>query len=115
MPTPEMQALIRDGETLNKEKQLYTRNLSEILSKVPEEIKKDHKSFISSYFRAQLRIAKGQRKRAAEILNGLDRKTGFAEFEEEHASLLAAIDIAVRGSSNRKDSLGEPLTPLFRL
>lgn len=115
MVTREMDTLVKDGESFSKERTLYVGNLSEISARIPEEILRKYKNFIFSYFRAQLRIARGQDKRAREILNGLDKKTGFLEFEEKNESLLAAIDISVRGSSNREDSRGDKIKPLFEI
>ncbi len=73
------------------------------------------RNVLKSYYRAQLRIARGQKTRARKILNGLDDNQIFINLEEEHPDLLAAIDIAVRGSTNHRDFKGDPIKPLFRL
>lgn len=115
MVTPEIKLLIDNGETLQETKHSFVRSWADISSKIPPEIHKGMENLLKDYFRAQLRIAKGQKKRAAAILKGLDKKTGFLEFEESNQPLFAAIDFAVNGRSNRRDELGEQIEPLFRL
>jgi hypothetical protein len=115
MTTAEMNELIHDGKSLKDEARLYAKGLSDISSKIPQDVLRENENFIKTYFRAQLRIAKGQNTRAKEILNGLDKKTGFLKFEEKNEPLLAAIDIAVRKTTNRKDERRNPIEPLFRL
>lgn len=69
---------------------------------LPKDVDPHHKRFLKGYFRAQLKIADGQKVRAREIFDGLVKKKGYEEFEEENQALLAAIDIVVRGFTNRK-------------
>ena len=78
------------------------RSWSELSSYLSEDINPHDAKFIRTYFRAQLRIAEGRNKKAGEIFRGLDKKVGFKDFEEANNPLLAAIDIVVRGSTNRK-------------
>ncbi len=93
----------------------YVRCWSDIASHLPNDFKPRYNDFVRGYFRAQLRVAKGQRVRAREIFKGLDRRRGFKEFEKDNQSLLAAIDIVVTGKSNRSDDLKRPIEPLFRI
>ncbi len=78
------------------------RSWSELSSYLPEDVNPHDVKFIRTYFRGQLRIAEGRKKKAREIFIGLDRKVGFKDFEEANSPLLAAIDIVVRGSTNRR-------------
>ena len=82
----------------------------QIVSHLPEDFDPHHKKFVKQYFRAQLRISRDQKTKAARILSGLQKKVGFLDFEEENESLLAAVDLAVRGSTNRKN-----VEPLFKI
>jgi len=68
-----------------------------------------YEKFLRSYFDGQLRIAEDRRVDAKEILDGLAKKTGFEEFEEKNQTILAAIDIVVTGSTNRKRGLREEI------
>lgn len=70
---------------------------------------------LEGYYRAQLRIARGKTTKAHNILRSLDKNVIYQRLEEEHGDLLAAIDIAVRGKSNRRNFKGDPIEPLFRL
>lgn len=88
------------------------KSWSELKSYIPQEIKPEHMNFLETYFRVQLRIADGRREKAKEIMNGLAKKTGFYVFELNNERLFAAIDVVVRGSTNRK--LGEE-KPAFNL
>lgn len=72
-------------------------------------------NLLKDYYRAQLRIARGQKIRAKGILGGLIKDKIFLSLEEQHEDLLAAIDFAARGGSNRRNFKGEPVEPLFRL
>ncbi|MGB6839239.1 MAG: hypothetical protein WBE27_03165, partial [Microgenomates group bacterium] len=75
-----------------------------------EDVDPHYERFLKGYFKAQLRIADGQKVRAREIFDGLVKKKGYKEFEKENQALLAAIDIVVRGFTNRKPIGG----PRFR-
>ena len=87
-----------------------------VFSHIPEDLLMEgRENILKDYYRAQLRIARGQKIRAKEILNGLDKNQIFLNLEKEHEGLLVAIDIAARGKSNRRDFKGEPIEPLFRL
>ncbi|MEK7112808.1 MAG: hypothetical protein AAB875_05790 [Patescibacteria group bacterium] len=109
-----IERLVENGETLKEVKHLYARSWADISSKLPEDFSPHYENFARSYFRAQLRIAKGQKRRASEILRGLDKKAGYLEFEQSNLPLLTAIDLAVRGTTNWSDNLGKPVVPLFR-
>jgi len=107
-----------DGEllsTLGITKERLAKHWSDINLQLPEEFNPHYRSFIRDYFRAQLRIEEGNRKKASRILSGLDKRPGFTQFEFKNEQVLAAIDIAVHGSTKRVDELGEPLKPSFKV
>lgn len=87
-----------------------------VFSKIPNDLLVGgRENVLKSYYRAQLRIARGQKIRAKEILNGLNDKQIFIDLEEKNPDLLAAIDIAVKKTTNRRNFKGDPIEPLFRL
>ena len=107
---------IPEEETsLVKEKNSYVRHWSMIVSELPEDFSPHYLGFVRDYFRGQLRIARGQRKKAKRIIDGLVKRTGFVEFEDQNQPLFAAIDIVVRGSTNRRDFKGKQIEPAFRI
>lgn len=110
-----IERLVENGESIQEVKTLLTSSWAEIAAHLPRDFNRHHKDFVRTYFRVQVRIAKGQKKRAREIFRGLEKKTGYNEFEEVNKPLLAAIDVAVRGSSNWVDESRKPIQPLFRL
>lgn len=99
------------GET----KQRLAKHWSDITLHLSDEYNPHYKSFIRDYFRAQVRIEEGNRKKAGRILSGLDKRPGYMEFEAKNEHLLAAIDIAVHGNTNRVNELGEPVKPSFEV
>lgn len=101
--------------SLVKEKNSYVRHWTMIVSELPEDFSPHYLGFVRDYFRGQLRIARGQRKKAKRIIDGLVKRTGFVEFEDQNQPLFAAIDIAVRGSTNRKNFKGDPVEPSFTI
>jgi len=88
---------------------------ADIAAKLPVDFNPHYNNFARTYFRVQLRISRGQKRRASEIMRGLVERTGYKEFEENNMPLLAAIDIAVKGSSSWQDNLKNPIRPLFTL
>lgn len=48
-------------------------------------------------------------------MKSLQNVTGFMEFEDSHEPLFVAVEIAVRGSTNRTDKLKNIIKPLFRI
>ena len=96
-------------------KKELARNWAMISACIPEDLDPHYKNFVRGYFRAQVRIEAGDKKRGRRILEGLDKITGFKEFEDSNQELLAAIDIAVRGRTNRVDEIDNPIEPLFVL
>jgi hypothetical protein len=87
----------------------------EIEAQLPKDIGTDKEKLIRGYYRMQKRIALGQLVRAKELGQLLDKIPCFEEFENENEKLFAAVDIAVRGKTNRRDDNNRPLEPLFRL
>ena len=78
-------------------------------------LREGREGVLESYYRAQLRIKREKIRKAGKILKSLDKNEIYQRLEEEHGDLLAAIDIAVRGKTNRRNFKGEPIEPLFRL
>jgi len=81
----------------------------QVLSKLPENFNPHYIRFARQYFRVQLRIEQGNAIKARRMMKGLQNKEGYLEFEDANQSLLAAIDLAVRGKTNWDDK------PLFRI
>lgn len=101
-------------ETLSEHKRLYSHSWADVSSYLPEDLDPNFKKFVRDYYRAQLRIANGAHKKAKRILDGLDKRHGFREFEMKNQPLLTAIEMAVRGNSTRVDPMtGEKVKPLF--
>lgn len=111
----ERNILIENEESLAKAKQAYVRCWADIEARLPEDFNPHYKGFAKTYFRFQLRLARGQRIKAGRIFSGLMGRKGYQKFEEENKPLLAAIDIAVKGRTNWQDDLKRPIKPLFRL
>lgn len=86
---------------LPKERRGRMRTWSEMSSYLPDELNPHHLKFFRSYFRAQLRIAEGKKKKAQEIFKGLVKKPGYNEFETQNKLLLAVIDIGARGETKQ--------------
>ena len=110
----ESEPLLKDVKVHEAERRL-AKCWGDIAAKLPEDFNPHYEDFARTYFRVQLRIAKGQRTRAKEIMRGLVKKAHYKEFEDNNLPLLAAIDIAVRGNSSWKDNLLNPIRPLFTL
>lgn len=80
-----------------------------IIGNIPKEfLEGEGEKVLRSYYFAQLRIGRGGTKRAERILHALDKNPLYNEFEENHQDLLAALDIAARGKTNR-----DGVKPLF--
>ena len=82
-------------------------HFSELSHHLPKDRNPHYENFLKGYFNAQLRIARGQKVRAKEIFEGLDKKKDYKDLEKHNQALLAAIDIVVRGATNKKP-LGGP-------
>lgn len=91
------------GQTNNsvEKRKGQVKSWSDLKFYIPEDVKPEQVNFLKTYFRVQLRISEGRREKAKEIMNGLAKKTGFLDFERKNSQLFAAIDIVVRGSTNR--------------
>jgi hypothetical protein len=77
------------------------KSWSQLSYHLPEDIDPHVTNFVRGYFNAQLRLSEGKKTKAKRIFRGLDNSEGFTEFEENNPQLLAAIDIVVRGETNR--------------
>ncbi len=102
-------------QNFKEAKKELTRSWAVLSTYIPENLNPHYKKFVRDYFRAQVRIETNNKKKARRILDGLESRTGYSEFEAKHENLLAAIDIAVRGQTNRVDEIGKPIEPLFVL
>lgn len=78
------------------------KSWSDLSSYIPKEVKPEHIDFLRTYFRAQLRISEGRVDKAGTIINGLVKRPGFSDYEKQNQQLFAAIDVVVRGSTNRQ-------------
>ena len=87
----------------------------DIVAKLPDDLTPGEEKFALGYLRAQLRVTQGRRVRAQRIFDSLEKQPDYIAFEARNDSLLAAIDIAVRGNTNRKDWRDKPVKPLFTL
>ena len=94
---------IYKNESVTEAKKGYAGCWVEVESQLPENLNPHHKAFVRDYFRAQLRISRGQKTKASRIFKGLDKRAGYLEFEDANQPLLSAIDVAVRGNTHRKD------------
>jgi hypothetical protein len=97
-------------ENLGEIKHRYAQFWSEIKTKLPEKLSPEEKNFARGYFRAQLRLRLGRKVRAGKIFRSLDKNEHYLKFEDNNHSLLAAIDLAVRGETRWSD-----VEPLFRM
>ena len=83
------------------------KNWPQLSHLLPEEINPHITRFIRGYFDAQIKIEEKRKTKARTIFKGLENDVDYADFEENNQPLLAAIDIVVRGETNRS-SLIEP-------
>ncbi len=90
-----------DGSTLREIRTNWVLSWSDIRSRLPADFNPHHVRFLRDYFRAQLRIKRGQRTKAQRIFDGLEKRIGYPEFEDMQREWLAAVDVAVRGTTNR--------------
>ncbi len=71
---------------------------------LPEDLAEGEMRLLKSYYRAQLKIVHGQKKKAGKLLDRLDNICGFQDLEENRGELFKVIDLAVRGETNRDTS-----------
>jgi len=84
-----------------KERIGAVRSFGEMQAILPNSLRESEINFLEVYFRLQKRIVEGRMIKARTISDGLRKKTGWSEFEENHEDLLTIIDMAVRGNTNR--------------
>lgn len=91
--------------SLHEARQHYAQSWSEINYHLGDLVSSEQRNFIRSYFRAQLRVARGQVNKAQRIFEGLDKNWDYARFEDtrDGQSILAAVDLAVKGKTNWKE------------
>lgn len=87
----------------------YVNSWADIKGYLPDNYNPHWVNFLRGYFRGQLLLKGGKRTKAARLYEGLEKRTGYQEFEYQNQEWLAAIDLAVRGD-NRRDA-----EPAFRL
>ena len=85
--------------TVSEDRIGKVRNWGEMSSFISPDDIKEHENFLRGYFKAQIFLQSGNRVKAKKIFNGLDKATGYLEFEKENSDLLRAIDLAVEGES----------------
>jgi hypothetical protein len=66
---------------------------------LPTEAVTKHKRFLRGYFRAQLLLSEDNKVKARQLFKGLDKITGYSDFEDSNQGLLRTIDMAVKGES----------------
>lgn len=95
------------GHTNNvvEERKGQVKSWSDLSSYIPKEVKPEHLDFLRTYFRAQFRISEGRNEKAREIMSGLAKRPGFLDYEKRNQQIFAAIDVVVRGSTNRQRDL----------
>jgi len=71
----------------------------EMSSFLPSDIVAESERFLRAYFKAQLFLQEGKRVKAKRLFSGLDRTTGYSDFEDSNQDVLRIIDLAVRGES----------------
>lgn len=96
-------------DSLPKMRGAYVDSWGDIKGHLPDSYNPHWIRFLRGYFRGQLLLKAGKRDKAMRLYEGLEKKTGYREFEEQNQKWLAAIDLAVRGN-NRRDA-----EPAFRL
>lgn len=82
------------------------RDWGEMKSFLPNSLKEGEMNLVHGYFKAQLKIAEGNVKKADKIFDALDKINGFQRLENEREDVFINIDIAVRGSTNRGKTAG---------
>jgi len=95
--------------SIPEERQGKVHDLGEMKGFFPDSLGEGEINFLKRYFRVQLNIQKGKRKSAKKMMDGLAKRTGWNEFEEQNKELLAMIDIAVRGETRQFDTSGYPM------
>lgn len=80
----------------------YANSWADIKRHLPDDYNPHWVNFLRGYFRGQLLLKDGKRTKAARLYEGLERRKGYREFEEQNQEWLAGIDLAVRGD-NRRD------------
>ena len=79
------------------------RTWSELANLLPTDADPISIKFTRAYFIGQIRIAEGNIKKAKQYYGEISRKIkGYKEFEDENPQLLTAIDILVKGKTNRE-------------
>ncbi len=76
-------------------------NWGEMSSYLPS-MREGVENLTRAYFRGQKLVSEGKMKKARRYFRLLDKLTGFPEFEADNQPLLTAVDLAVRGATNRK-------------
>lgn len=80
----------------------FVKSWSQISSKF-KDVNPHHRQFLRDYFRAQLRFAQGKTTKGRRIMEGLVKRVGYEEFEENNLPLLASIDLFVKGETRLWD------------
>ncbi len=78
--------------------------------KIPDDLSDEQQSWIKKYLKAQIAFSLKDPTEAYKIFTRLDKVDAYVQFEDKNQPLFAAIDIAVRGGTNRKG-----VKPLFEI
>lgn len=100
---------------ISKEIDLFSPSWNEIAVLLPDSLNPGEDRLLRGYYDVQKKITLKQKESAKKKMNSLLKMTGYEEFEAKNDNLFAAIDIAVRGSTNRLNGDKKPIEPLFRL
>ena len=77
-------------------------NFGEMKVYLPNDLTEGELKMLHGYFDAQKQLKKGKKKHADRKFDQLDKKTGFREFENRREGTFRLVDLAARGSTNRK-------------
>lgn len=105
MAEREKSAVVQRGvyDSLPKVRAAYADGWGDIKRHLPDSYNPHWTKFLRGYFRGQLLLKAGKRDKAMRLYEGLEKRTGYLEFEKQNQEWLAAIDLAVRGN-NRRDA-----------
>jgi hypothetical protein len=70
---------------------------AEIASKLPDSLTPRELKLVHGFYTAQVRMAKGQEKKARKVFDGLDSQPDYRSFEDSHEDLLEGVKKKVRG------------------
>jgi hypothetical protein len=108
--------IIEETTDMGIERKGYSGMMNKALNCLEgEELSPDELEMFTDYARAQMRLCQGRREKARKILRkyhkDLSKREKFNRFDEKHDYLLAKVDVAIRGETNRgKIQIYKPLS-----